>query len=585
MAVIVALSAVLLFSVAALCVDLGNAYSRKRSLQTQADFAAFAAVKGGANLPAATTTPLASQDAVIQAAAYLNRNLPQDDAQGPRTCEAATPPTCITAAQLVNGRLADGEVKYGHYVGGLSGTFVASKNEITVITPKSLVDYGLAQAMGPGHDSLNLQTKATVAIKSAKISTLPFYAYTGCDYGPQTISEPNNGHAATTVNLSHASESNAATLTTLNPVTVIYNDTTNSLTITGSNLGSVTQVGFFESGNSTAGPEPVTVDVLTDAAHRTNTMVKIDAPLPAAVTGVQNVWYVRVKIGPDWSSVTNGNGANATLMALPFTIGNALLTCGQGSNDGNFGTLKFQSTGQWEETARNIATGLDHELDTFPTPVPNYLCSATTPLPVRTVLWPNEGTNCVDTETGMSQNAATAGFVTGLTTGGYNFAGLLTRTTAGTGCASNGTPVTKSLLGKTINNDTLSCFFLNTTTNVGQITGSTYTQPGPVLDQKIWSSPRMVFVPVLGIEPSSGGSNKYQIIDFRPGFVTDQTETAVKATPATLNNGLTLSSNGSDVQSVQIVFFNPKALPDPPGGIAVSDYIAGKGPKIVRLID
>ena len=217
MAVIVALSAVMLFSVAALCVDLGNAYSRKRSLQTQADFAAFAAVKGGANLPAATTTPLASQDAVIQAAAYLNRNLPQDDAQGPRTCEAATPPTCITAAQLVNGRLADGEVKYGHYVGGLSGTFVPSKNEITVITPKSLVDYGLAQAMGPGHDSLNLQTKATVAIKSANISTLPFYAYTGCDYGPQTISEPNNGHAATTVNLFAPTATNAATITSLTP--------------------------------------------------------------------------------------------------------------------------------------------------------------------------------------------------------------------------------------------------------------------------------------------------------------------------------------------------------------------------------
>ena len=96
MAVIVALCAVMLFSVAALCVDLGNAFSRKRGLQSQADFAAFAAVKGGANLPAATTTPLASQDAVIQAAAYLNRNLPQDDAVGPRTCEATTPPTCIT---------------------------------------------------------------------------------------------------------------------------------------------------------------------------------------------------------------------------------------------------------------------------------------------------------------------------------------------------------------------------------------------------------------------------------------------------------------------------------------------------------
>ena len=94
-----------------------------------------------------------------------------------------------------------------------------SKNEITVITPKSLVDYGLAQAMGPGHDSLNLQTKATVAIKSANISTLPFYAYTGCDYGPQTISEPNNGHAATTVNLFAPTDTNAATMTSLTPTT------------------------------------------------------------------------------------------------------------------------------------------------------------------------------------------------------------------------------------------------------------------------------------------------------------------------------------------------------------------------------
>ena len=196
MAVIVALSAVLLFSVAALCVDLGNAYSRKRSLQTQADFAAFAAVKGGADLPAATTTPLASQDAVIEAAAYLNRNLPQDDAQGPRTCEAATPPTCITAAQLVNGRLADGEVKYGHYVGGLSGTFVRQQERDHRHHAEEPGRLRPGAGDGPGHDSLNLQTKATVAIKSANISTLPFYAYTGRDYGPQTISEPNNGHAA-----------------------------------------------------------------------------------------------------------------------------------------------------------------------------------------------------------------------------------------------------------------------------------------------------------------------------------------------------------------------------------------------------
>ena len=133
-----------------------------------------------------------------------------------------------------------------------------NKNEITVITPKSLVDYGLAGAMGPGHDNLNLQTKATVAIKSAKIPTLPFYAYTGCDYGPQTISEPNNGHAATTVNLFAPSDTNAATLTSLSPPHAAPNSTTTTLTITGTNLSNVTLVGFFESGNSSAGPNPET---------------------------------------------------------------------------------------------------------------------------------------------------------------------------------------------------------------------------------------------------------------------------------------------------------------------------------------
>ncbi len=116
-----------------------------------------------------------------------------------------------------------------------------------------------------------------MAIKSAKIPVLPFYAYTGCDYGPQTISEPNNGHAASSVLLSHPSETNAATLTAVTPNTVTPNDTTTSLVITGTNLSGVTQVGFFESGNGSAGPEPVTVNV----TGATNTQVNVSAPLPS----------------------------------------------------------------------------------------------------------------------------------------------------------------------------------------------------------------------------------------------------------------------------------------------------------------
>jgi hypothetical protein len=301
---------------------------------------------------------------------------------------------------------------------------------------------------------------------------------------------------------------------------------------------------------------------------------------------VQNVWYVRVKIGSDWSAVTTGSGASETLAARTFTVGNALLTCGQGSNDGNFGTLKFQTTGEWQETAKNIAVGLDHDLAPFPNAASNWLCGATT---TGAKLWPSDGTNCVDTETGMAQNAATAGFVTGIT-GANGFPGLLTKKTstpdnANAGCAADGIPTTQVFLNKTINNDTLSCFFNDTNTNIGQIANANYLLTGPVLNKNIWNSPRFVFVPVLGVEPDSGGSNKYQIVTFRPGFITDQTEVATKTTPVTTNNGLTPSSNGNEVQSVQIVFFNPAALPDPPGGQSVQDYIPGAGPKIVRLVD
>jgi hypothetical protein len=536
------------------------------------------------------TNPSASDDAVVQAAAYLNKNQPQNDATGSTSCQYTK--NCVTAAQLVDGRKPNGEVYYGHFTGS---TFVPNKNEITVFAPQARVGFGLAQAMPGVASGMGVQAHATVAIKSAKVPVIPFYAYTGCDYGPQTISEPNNGHAAASVLLSHDSEpspanQNTADLTLLTPTTVTPGDTTSNLVITGTNMTGVTKVGFFESGNNTAGPEPVTVDVSGTAV--TATSVTVAAPLPSQVTSVQNVWYVRVMKNGQWSQVLKNNG---TLNALTFTVGNALLTCGMGSNDGNFGTIKLQPGGKWQDTALNIAGGSPVQLAPFPNPGTgqgaNWLCSATSPNdPFRTVLYPNNNLNCVDTETGMAQNAATAGFVTGLNSGGYNFSGLLTRdlTRTDAGCGATGVPATKTVLDTStmINNDTLACFFTSTSNNIGQITSSTYSLTGPVLNKNIWHSPRLVFVPVLGVEPSNGGSNKYQIVSFRPGFVTDQTETATKTTATSLTNGITPSSNNKEVQSVQIVFFNDMALPDPPGDIPLRDYIPGSNSKkIVRLID
>lgn len=112
-AIIVALMALVLFSIGALAVDLGNAMSRKRSVQAQADFAAFAAAKGGANLPAHRPTPLASDPAVIAAAAYLNKNQPQNDATGAGNCQFSK--NCVSTSQLVDTIKANGEVYYGHW--------------------------------------------------------------------------------------------------------------------------------------------------------------------------------------------------------------------------------------------------------------------------------------------------------------------------------------------------------------------------------------------------------------------------------------------------------------------------------------
>ena len=92
-AVLVALLAVVLFASAALSVDLGNAWARKRTVQKQVDVSALAA---GWMLPLTAANRTAVVDEV---ATYLEEN---------RTTGQAP----ISAAQLRNGRTDDGEVTF-----------------------------------------------------------------------------------------------------------------------------------------------------------------------------------------------------------------------------------------------------------------------------------------------------------------------------------------------------------------------------------------------------------------------------------------------------------------------------------------
>ena len=93
-AIMFAFLTVVLFTIAAMSVDLGNAIARRTDTQTQADYGAFAA----AAQQLETAKPgmaisTAMQNAVVTA---LNNNQPQDDKS---TCW--TTKTCVSAGQLV----------------------------------------------------------------------------------------------------------------------------------------------------------------------------------------------------------------------------------------------------------------------------------------------------------------------------------------------------------------------------------------------------------------------------------------------------------------------------------------------------
>ena len=218
----------------------------------------------------------------------------------------------------------------------------------------------------------------------------------------------------------------------------------------------------------------------------------------------------------------------------------------------------------------------------FPNYATPWTCTDTSP--VGSKVWPAEGTNCVDTKTGnIAADAAFSGLLTGV--GGKQ--GLLTHVEANTGCAANGAPATTAFKGYTINFDTLSCFFTNPTSEIGDVAIKNYNQ-GVVFSSAIYNSPRFVYIPVLGVVPNQGGSNKYQILDFRPGFITDQPLSANKASVAptcTTNqcSGISMSSNGKQVESLQVILFNQASLPDPPDDGEVTEYTGGLQ-KVLRLI-
>ncbi|HEY2876934.1 TadE/TadG family type IV pilus assembly protein, partial [Nocardioides sp.] len=169
-AIMVGLLSVVLLSIAALGVDLGNAWAQKRQVQVGSDLAAEAGAGiKGANLPASSTVhscsygaagALPTDQSVKDIASYLASQAYPDNTGAVYSSMLTTLP-----AQLTDCNMANGEVVYGNpnfSAGAWHVTF--NKNQLSLVSPPKTVDFGLAGIMG--FHSTNVAGVSTVEIKS-----------------------------------------------------------------------------------------------------------------------------------------------------------------------------------------------------------------------------------------------------------------------------------------------------------------------------------------------------------------------------------------------------------------------------------
>ena len=306
------------------------------------------------------------------------------------------------------------------------------------------------------------------------------------------------------------------------------------------------------------------------------------------------------------------NKWSARAEALPLSVGDAPYECVGGSASGNFGTIKLpaQRLLQHPERSgwipRNIALGLQsplehgrisgepatsalHELlDSRP-----HLFNGLVPASLHTP-------NCVDTDTGLTSNTATPGFMSGKASA-YN--GLLDfrvdapRTPTEPGvlhCKTTPTPSGLPGTAVKVNDGSL----LSPAADDGhhdarwrrrgapQLRRGCQVRPppstGPPGSDGCLSSPR-------GRASEPGGAQKYSIVDYRGAFITDkQSFTTKRATPSgsSTQNGLGVTGRGGGfkLQTLKVVFLHPDSLPD--GGRRHPHWPnLGVGPIVSRLVD
>jgi hypothetical protein len=458
------------------------------------------------------------------------------------------------------------EVDLGGSADDHDGFITCSNWRVDLWAPKSHVEYGLGRVIS-ANDGLDVQAHGAAQIKAANGgATLPFFAVQGCDSGQQSIRNDSGPSTAPVPNLVPNSTTTNNASFTISPTRAPAGTTSMSITLTGSGFKDVDGVAFTGAGGP---PYHHVVDVTPPATASTSS---ITVSVPSEVLAVEDVWFVRVR-----STDNKGEQQwSATASAQRFTVGEEKLYCDD-SNEGNFGTLDMPRTDTSSFSLEwNMIKGIQPTLALHPSP--NGECSGQAGS-VESKTTPVDGTNCLATEPGLKVAATNDGLIQGK--GGLP-GRLDTDSTSNCSRTGSSSRTTGAIKGKHINDDLLSCFIVNGASVADLVNGTAIgTQ---ALSADIFKSPRFFWLPVLDSDPSTG-KKSWPIVDFRPGFITDQALSATNETPGSISAFNGLEEEPAGIREVKVVLFDEAALPEfAPATGGEEDY-TGSGPKAIVLVE
>lgn len=633
-ALMVGLLSLVLLTVSAMSVDLGNAWARKRSVQKQVDIAALFA---GNLLPVSTS---AERTAIAQLVAD-SMNSPENKVSGQ---------PAATASGLLSADLADGQITFQDDTGAACDVGTAC-TQMTVVAPFARVDFGLAGVAGVSY--ANVTRRAVVRVFSqvpAGPDGLPFWLPSGCSSGPAegdttqgngnggdgsgvdadayvakaepAAVSPAPGVSATPAAVGPAPGAAAPTGThSLNGpnFSVTYGSTT---TVSGLSISNVPNNTDRASLRFVSPDGTTYVDFAVAEENPSGTLMVPPFSVGTSVSNTPGIWtiYALIKpngnqdveysttsktftVGPNpsvptstlttssppTSSTTSSSdptsATTSTTTATPSPSPTGIPVGCVGQDRGNFGQLQSPRDDVdniQQALAYNIADGLDHLLVpyVFDDPADEVTSCEDGPQDFIAGALPDNvsenGRNCIEGDTGNDGPAIFDGMIKG--TSNPHFPGRLDARVPGNETTCGGRPELW-VEGVPLNNDVLSCFLRDgaTLADISQPSGVTQAMLNPLVTK----SPRFVWMPV--VYANHRAEHGFQPIrEFVPAFITDETGTSSFGnSDASTANGLDI--NGNSVSTLHVYTFSALALPDDEQAPHIA-YDENVGRKVVQLI-